>query len=81
MQVGHGKTGVEINGGLSVLDGAVRVAIMFAAQGHEVARACIEFIQIEQQLRRVLTNTRRLMIFNWTMAGLLVLSLAPVLWH
>ncbi|MEY3308129.1 MAG: hypothetical protein RLZZ413_2167 [Pseudomonadota bacterium] len=36
---------------------------------------------IGQQLRRVLTNTRRLMIFNWTMAGLLVLSLAPVLWH
>jgi len=36
---------------------------------------------IGQQMRRVLTNTRRLMIFNWTMAGLLVLSLAPVLWH
>ena len=36
---------------------------------------------IGQQLRRLLTNTRRLMIFNWTMAGLLVLSLAPVLWH
>lgn len=35
---------------------------------------------IGQQLRRVLTNTRRLTIFNWTMAGLLVLSLAPVLW-
>jgi threonine/homoserine/homoserine lactone efflux protein len=36
---------------------------------------------IGQQLRRVLTNTRRLTIFNWTMAGLLILSLAPVLWH
>lgn len=36
---------------------------------------------IGQQMRRVLTNTRRLTIFNWTMAGLLVLSLAPVLWH
>jgi threonine/homoserine/homoserine lactone efflux protein len=36
---------------------------------------------IGQQLRRVLTNTRRLTIFNWTMAGLLVLSLAPVLWQ
>ncbi|MCA3457685.1 MAG: LysE family translocator [Rhodobacter sp.] len=34
-----------------------------------------------QQLRRVLTNPRRLTIFNWTMAGLLVLSLAPVLWY
>lgn len=36
---------------------------------------------IGQQLRRVLTNARRLTLFNWTMAGLLVLSLAPVLWH
>lgn len=35
---------------------------------------------IGQQLRRVLTNARRLTVFNWTMAGLLVLSLAPVLW-
>jgi len=35
---------------------------------------------IGQQLRRVLTNARRLTLFNWTMAGLLVLSLAPVLW-
>ena len=36
---------------------------------------------IGQQLRRVLTNARRLTIFNWTMAVLLVLSLAPVLWQ
>jgi threonine/homoserine/homoserine lactone efflux protein len=36
---------------------------------------------IGQQLRRVLTDARRLTLFNWTMAGLLVLSLAPVLWH
>jgi threonine/homoserine/homoserine lactone efflux protein len=36
---------------------------------------------IGQQLRRVLTNARRLTVFNWTMAGLLVLSLAPVMWH
>jgi threonine/homoserine/homoserine lactone efflux protein len=36
---------------------------------------------IGQQLRRVLTNARRLTIFNWTMAGLLVLSLAPVMWQ
>ncbi len=31
------------------------------------------------QIRRVLTNPRRLKIFNWTMAGLLVLSLTPVI--
>jgi threonine/homoserine/homoserine lactone efflux protein len=33
-----------------------------------------------QQLRRILTNRRRLVAFNWTMAALLVLSLAPFLW-
>jgi threonine/homoserine/homoserine lactone efflux protein len=33
-----------------------------------------------QGLRRVLTSRRRLVAFNWTMAALLVLSLAPVLW-
>ncbi len=48
VQVGHGKTGVEINGGQVVLDGAVRIAVMFAAQGHEVMRACVEFIKSEQ---------------------------------
>lgn len=39
------------------------------------------WVLIGQQLRRILTNSRRLAVFNWTMAGLLVLSLAPVLWH
>lgn len=33
-----------------------------------------------QQMARVLTNPRRLVIFNWTMAVLLVASLYPVLW-
>ncbi|WP_300017743.1 LysE family translocator [uncultured Roseobacter sp.] len=33
-----------------------------------------------QQMARVLTNPRRLTIFNWTMAGLLIASLYPVLW-
>jgi threonine/homoserine/homoserine lactone efflux protein len=32
-----------------------------------------------QELRRILTNPRRLRLFNWTMAGLLVVSLWPVL--
>jgi len=32
-----------------------------------------------QQMARVLTNPTRLAIFNWTMAGLLVLSLYPVI--
>jgi threonine/homoserine/homoserine lactone efflux protein len=34
-----------------------------------------------QQVRRFLTTGRRLVVFNWTMAGLLVASLVPVLWH
>ncbi|MFT6425800.1 MAG: threonine/homoserine/homoserine lactone efflux protein [Celeribacter sp.] len=33
------------------------------------------------ELRRFLTNPRRLSIFNWTMAGLLVASLVPILRH
>ncbi len=33
-----------------------------------------------QQMARVLTNPRRLVIFNWTMAALLIASLYPVLW-
>ncbi len=33
-----------------------------------------------QQMARILTNPRRLVIFNWTMAALLVASLYPVLW-
>ncbi|WP_299566110.1 LysE family translocator [uncultured Sulfitobacter sp.] len=32
-----------------------------------------------QQLQRILTNPRRLRAYNWTMAGLLVASLYPVL--
>jgi threonine/homoserine/homoserine lactone efflux protein len=31
------------------------------------------------QLRRVLTNPARLRVFNWTMAGLLVLTVVPIL--
>ncbi len=34
-----------------------------------------------QQVRRFLTNPRRLTVFNWTMAGLLVLSILPVVLH
>jgi threonine/homoserine/homoserine lactone efflux protein len=34
-----------------------------------------------EQVRRFLTSTARLRAFNWTMAGLLVLSLYPVITH
>ncbi|MDE4174375.1 LysE family translocator [Phaeobacter sp. PT47_59] len=33
-----------------------------------------------QQMARILTNPRRLTLFNWVMAGLLVASLYPVIW-
>ncbi|MBO9445470.1 LysE family translocator [Ruegeria sp. R14_0] len=33
-----------------------------------------------QQMARFLTNPRRLVVFNWAMAALLVASLYPVLW-
>ena len=33
-----------------------------------------------QQMARLLTNERRLTLFNWTMAALLVASLYPVIW-
>ena len=33
-----------------------------------------------QQMARLLTNPRRLMLFNWTMGALLVASLYPVIW-
>lgn len=33
-----------------------------------------------QQMARLLTNPRRLTVFNWTMALLLVASLYPVIW-
>src|SRR5664280_3227387 len=48
VKVGHCKTGVEIDGGLAVLDGAGRIAGMFAAEGHEVMSACIELIESEE---------------------------------
>lgn len=34
-----------------------------------------------QQMRRFLTSPARLRAFNLTMAGLLVLTLIPVVWH
>ncbi|GFE50539.1 amino acid transporter LysE [Roseobacter cerasinus] len=33
-----------------------------------------------QQFARILTNPRRLALFNWSMAALLIASLYPVLW-
>lgn len=37
--------------------------------------------RLGQEMRRILTNPRRLVAFNWTMAALLVASLLPILFH
>lgn len=39
------------------------------------------WVVVGQQMRRILTNRARLVAFNWTMAALLVASLAPIFWH
>ena len=39
------------------------------------------WVVLGQQMRRFLTSPLRLRVFNWTMAALLVLSLAPLIWH
>ena len=65
------------------------------APGHTVAAMCIVALIFGlvnlptvstwtfagQQLARFLTSPRRLGMFNWTMAGLLVASLIPVITH
>lgn len=38
------------------------------------------WIVLGQQMARILTNPKRLRLFNWTMAALLIGSLYPVLW-
>ena len=52
------------------------VALLFGAINlPSVSTWCL----LGQGMQRVLTDQRRLMIFNWTMALLLVLSLYPLL--
>ncbi|NIZ14971.1 LysE family translocator [Phaeobacter sp. HF9A] len=53
------------------------VALIFGAIDAPVV---ISWTLIGQQMARVLTSAKRLMLFNWTMAALLVGSLYPVLW-
>lgn len=53
------------------------VAVVFATVNLPAITA---WTVLGQQLARVLTNPRRLTLFNWTMAALLIASLYPVLW-
>ncbi|MFK7754076.1 MAG: LysE family translocator [Sedimentitalea sp.] len=57
--------------------GVLMVAAIFGAVN---LPAVSSWTVIGQQMARFLTNPDRLRAFNWTMAGLLVASLYPVLW-
>ncbi|RLK02832.1 LysE family translocator [Ruegeria conchae] len=59
------------------LEAIILVALVFGAINLPSVSA---WTVLGQQMARVLTNPRRLLIFNWTMAVLLVASLYPVLW-
>ena len=59
------------------LQAIVLVALVFGAVN---LPSVSTWTVLGQQMARVLTNPRRLVAFNWTMAGLLVASLYPVLW-
>jgi len=59
------------------------LAAILWVSGTYVAMGCISTTSwtiLGQQLRRLLDRPKRLRVFNWTMAGLLVASLFPVLW-
>jgi len=53
------------------------VAVVFSV----VSFPCISaWVALGQEMRRFLTSPARLRAFNWTMAGLLIASLYPVIW-
>ena len=56
--------------------GGVMVALVFGAVNLPSITA---WVVLGRQIRRLLTSQRRLTVFNWTMAGLLVASLWPIL--
>lgn len=58
--------------------GVLAVALAFALTNLPSISA---WAALGQEMRRWLDSPARLRAFNWTMAALLVLSLAPVLWH
>lgn len=65
------------------LDGAELVGALWLGGTYALVSCAstTSWTALGQQLRRFLTNPRRLTVFNFTMAGLLVLSLYPVLNH
>jgi threonine/homoserine/homoserine lactone efflux protein len=71
-----GLTAISIYSPTQSVQAVLLLAAVFAAFN----LPCISlWTVLGQQLQRVLTSQRRLRAFNWTMAGLLVVSLYPVL--
>ncbi|AWB49196.1 hypothetical protein HYN69_12395 [Gemmobacter aquarius] len=66
----------EVDGGQRVWAMAL-VAVVFAAVNLPSVSV---WTVLGREVARFLTDARRLRAFNWTMAGLLVLSLWPVVW-
>lgn len=68
---------VTVYGGDGSMMAVALVAVIFA---------CVNLPSVSvwtmagEGLRRFLSNPLRLRVFNWAMAGLLVVSMAPVLW-
>ena len=56
--------------------GVVMVALVFGAINLPVVSS---WVLLGQQLRRLLSNTDHLRLFNWTMAVLLVLTIWPLI--
>jgi threonine/homoserine/homoserine lactone efflux protein len=57
-------------------EGALWVALIFGATN---LPSVSSWTVLGQQMRRLLTNPKRLTVFNWSMAALLIASLYPVL--
>jgi len=71
-----GLTAISVYSPAQSAQAVFLVAAVFAASN----LPCISlWTLMGQQLRRILTSSARLRTFNWTMAGLLVVSLFPVL--
>lgn len=70
-------TAASVYAGSGSLAAVFTVALVFAAVNlPSVALWCA----MGEGLRRTLQNPARLRVFNWAMAGLLVLSMLPVVW-
>jgi threonine/homoserine/homoserine lactone efflux protein len=68
-------TAISVYAGSTAWQAVVTVALVFAATN---LPSITLWAAMGQEMRRFLTSPARLRAFNWTMAGLLVLTLVPV---